>query len=257
MRKPLPIQLSIPAPCSENWEAMTPDAQGRFCSHCRKSVIDFTGWSDTALYEFFSENTASVCGRMLHTQLGRTIHIPSQPHSKLYRIVIALGLTILIAQAQETRARMVPPLVEQSIFTPANDADADTAIIRGQVLDDKREPIIGAMVQLENAGHALNGTVTDINGNFSISISDSSYKQLKKSNIQLRIQLVGYLIKVVNLKSSDFSADQFISVKMDPPATMGLTAVTVTVENKPPIITPQKSGPNKTFTTKDIHNMGY
>ncbi|MCS3871347.1 putative nucleic acid-binding Zn ribbon protein [Chryseobacterium ginsenosidimutans] len=32
----------IPNPCSENWELMSSQEKGRFCSVCSKCVIDFT-----------------------------------------------------------------------------------------------------------------------------------------------------------------------------------------------------------------------
>lgn len=33
------IQLSIPTPCNESWQSMTPDTKGRFYQNCQKTVI--------------------------------------------------------------------------------------------------------------------------------------------------------------------------------------------------------------------------
>ena len=88
---------------------MTPDTGGRFCDQCSKTVIDFTTWSDSALYEFFSKKTERVCGRFLNTQLNHTIHIPHQPHSRLYRMTIALGLTLIFTQTPQLLAQSRPP----------------------------------------------------------------------------------------------------------------------------------------------------
>lgn len=99
MPKPQPIQISIPNPCTEDWSKMTPAEQGRFCSSCQKCVVDFTGFSDKQLYEYLqAHKTQQVCGRFYDTQLNRTIHIPPQPHSALYRYFIGLGLTLILAQ---------------------------------------------------------------------------------------------------------------------------------------------------------------
>lgn len=54
--------------------------------------------SDAAVFKLLHGSKERVCGRFLASQLGRTITIPPQPHSRLYRIVVALGLTILAAE---------------------------------------------------------------------------------------------------------------------------------------------------------------
>lgn len=36
------VKVSIPKPCYENWNSMSIDEKGRFCSVCAKTVIDFT-----------------------------------------------------------------------------------------------------------------------------------------------------------------------------------------------------------------------
>jgi len=114
MSKSKSIQITIPNPCSQKWDAMIPDAKGRRCDHCQKSVIDFTTWSDTALYNFFSKNTEHVCGRFLSTQVNHPINIPYQPHSSLYRIAIALGLTLIFTERNEAIAQNKAPLTQQN-----------------------------------------------------------------------------------------------------------------------------------------------
>jgi hypothetical protein len=72
------IQLSIPEPCHENWEAMTPGEKGRFCGSCQKTVVDFSGMSDRQIAEFFKKPAGSVCGRFYNDQLDRDISIPKK-----------------------------------------------------------------------------------------------------------------------------------------------------------------------------------
>ena len=88
---------------------MTSNAGGRFCDQCSKTVIDFTTWSDSALYNFFAKKPQHVCGRFVNTQLHRPIHIPHQPHSRLYRMTIAMGLTLLFTQTPQLLAQSRPP----------------------------------------------------------------------------------------------------------------------------------------------------
>ncbi|NVO84912.1 hypothetical protein [Hymenobacter terrestris] len=40
------LTISVPQPCSENWAAMTPAAQGRHCAACAKTVVDFSCMTD-------------------------------------------------------------------------------------------------------------------------------------------------------------------------------------------------------------------
>ena len=70
------IQLSIPMPCHENWDAMKPSEKGKFCTSCQKTVIDFTEMSDRQIAEFFKRPPSSVCGRFQEVQLNRNIEIP-------------------------------------------------------------------------------------------------------------------------------------------------------------------------------------
>ena len=51
--KPLEIvTISIPEPCSQPWEDMHSDKNGRFCRHCSKTVVDFTRMTDAALLDY-------------------------------------------------------------------------------------------------------------------------------------------------------------------------------------------------------------
>ncbi len=59
--------------------------------------------------------------------------------------------------------------------------------IKGKVLDENNEPLIGASVNVKGANH---GTTTDINGNFSIVV--------EKGEI-LRFMYVGYHSKEINI----------------------------------------------------------
>ncbi|MGQ0738283.1 MAG: carboxypeptidase-like regulatory domain-containing protein [Bacteroidota bacterium] len=74
---PKKIQLIIPKPCHEDWDAMTPVEKGKFCGSCQKQVVDFSSMSDRQVAAFFKKpSTGSVCGRFMTDQLDRDIEIP-------------------------------------------------------------------------------------------------------------------------------------------------------------------------------------
>lgn len=77
-------QISIPHPCTQSWEQMTPSGNGRHCMACDKVVTDFTGMSDRQVQDFFLEHQGeAVCGRFRKVQLDRIrIQVPSYILSK-------------------------------------------------------------------------------------------------------------------------------------------------------------------------------
>ncbi|GAA4463335.1 hypothetical protein GCM10023093_11540 [Nemorincola caseinilytica] len=172
MQRPQTIQLHIADPCHEDWNKMTPCAQGRHCTQCDKTVIDFTSWSDAALYEFFSKDPGNVCGNFNVWQLGRDISIPPQPHSRLYRMVVAMGLTLIFAQGTDVYAQSGRPPVTQS----ADKGDAyrlrmskySIGMFRGTVTDERGIALPGAWVQVIHEGAIKDQTMTGLHGEYMI-----------------------------------------------------------------------------------------
>ncbi len=68
------FKISIPKPCHENWDKMSPDKTGRFCQSCAKSVVDFTGMKATDIQDYFiAHQNDRVCGRFKNEQLDSII----------------------------------------------------------------------------------------------------------------------------------------------------------------------------------------
>ena len=79
------LQLSIPEPCHENWQTMTPTEQGRFCNSSAKEVKEFSMMTDTEVLNYFTTlNHEKVCGRALTAQLDRAIVWPKEPKKRLF-----------------------------------------------------------------------------------------------------------------------------------------------------------------------------
>lgn len=72
---PLPILNIRLRACSEDWQQMTPTAQGRHCAQCRRTVLDFTEATQPELEAAFRDSPdGRVCGRFQPEQLA-----PEQP----------------------------------------------------------------------------------------------------------------------------------------------------------------------------------
>lgn len=96
------MKLEIKAPCPENWDGMTPDAAGRYCPACAKSVHDFTGKPKEELLAFLLCSTQSPCVRMLASQQHFTAGEVQETAQKLIRSgksipAAALALVMLFA----------------------------------------------------------------------------------------------------------------------------------------------------------------
>jgi hypothetical protein len=68
------MKITIPKPCHENWEMMTPEDKGRFCAVCSKTVRDFTNASDEEIINAFSNTSENICGNFNESQLDRDLH---------------------------------------------------------------------------------------------------------------------------------------------------------------------------------------
>ncbi len=98
-------KISVPKPCHEDWNKMTPESQGRFCKSCKKTVIDFTKMSPLQIQDFLADNEdKKLCGRFIKTQLD-TVHLSipitifKRKHSFnkvfLLALLIVMGTTLI------------------------------------------------------------------------------------------------------------------------------------------------------------------
>ncbi len=97
--------ISIPKPCHENWDAMSPKEKGKFCTSCSKTVIDFTKMNTYEIQDFISENkNSNICGHFKQTQLDSiNLHVPAkileqqQSFHRLFLLVllIVMGTTLM------------------------------------------------------------------------------------------------------------------------------------------------------------------
>ena len=104
-----PIQLSIPTPCHEDWDKMTPNQQGRFCGSCAKTVVDFSAMTDAQLIGYFENlKNENVCGRVYPDQLNRNLQKPEPigKRKKLYWLwQYAAALVLFFTKGAQAKAQ--------------------------------------------------------------------------------------------------------------------------------------------------------
>ncbi len=92
--------ISIPEPCHEDWNSMTPDANGKFCNSCSKSVIDFTNKTDTEIHNMMiARKNERICGHFKKTQVNRplSLHVSfyALPQNMSPAMVFAIALFLV------------------------------------------------------------------------------------------------------------------------------------------------------------------
>lgn len=184
-------QITIPQPCNQPWSAMQQEGKEHFCSSCQKTVIDFTGYEDAAFLAYFQKTTETPCGRLTQRQLDLVIPVPPtflfRP-ANLYKYAAAglLSITGITTQAQTvaTIPTAQNPVAAGNRLTTGEQAQQDTISFRARVVDENNEGVAGASVHImNNAG----GTVTDVDGNFYLSVSVR-----ERNSGVLEIKSVGY-----------------------------------------------------------------
>lgn len=175
------LTVSVPKPCHENWQDMTPQGQGQYCQSCAKMVVDFTGMTDAEVVAMLGKNLHKSCGYFREDQLNRELHQPYATKSRWAFQTLVLGFSAWIglksagAQAQVKSAGTgieLLPSSSPSVFSTPPPPDSTT--ITGTVVAPAGE--------LPNVTIRLNDTLEvkpDIYGNFSLPFSKDAPLELQ------------------------------------------------------------------------------
>ncbi len=206
-------KITIPNPCQQPWQQMTPNAEGRHCDHCAKTVIDFASMTDTELIRYLITHN-NVCGSFSEPQLNSvniqlyTQSLKAETGWKKWLMTIALFGSTLFYKASGQTTTVTAPKVEQSPLAnyPNGFALGKIAMsppaqreIKGQILDDDCQPLPGATIRLPGTNL---GTQTDTNGRFELHVPLSA-KQLSVSFIGFKtatMQIDSVQDKIYDLK---------------------------------------------------------
>jgi hypothetical protein len=98
------IIVRIPEPCTEDWNKMTPDKNGKFCGSCQKSVVDFTNKTDDEIKDIlFKYKDQKLCGHFKKSQIDRPLNIRVNlrelPHNVSMTKIFALSLLLTFGAA--------------------------------------------------------------------------------------------------------------------------------------------------------------
>ncbi|MCF6402276.1 carboxypeptidase-like regulatory domain-containing protein [Chitinophaga filiformis] len=178
------VIISIPTPCHESWDAMTPADKGRFCQSCQKTVTDFSGMSNQQIISYLKSRRGKVCGRFHADQLNKELSMPAnskkQPFASIAAMVAALSIAIPTVEAK-SKAEKIQLAPERSGITPQQ---TDTLPrIRGIVIDSISKAVVpGAIIILKGQEPY---TLTDSAGKFELQIPENC----KDKPVTLKVRL--------------------------------------------------------------------
>ena len=159
------LKITLPLPCQEVWDTMTPVSQGRHCAQCSKTVIDFTLMSDGEILDVFRKaKGCAPCGHFLETQLNRELVDMRYKPSLIVTIAKRAAALVLLWQSVAVAA-----LAQTVKKAPVN----RIAGKKPMPVKDSRLQICGYVAHYAHGG-PIGGVRVTIKGTQIESVSDNS-----------------------------------------------------------------------------------
>lgn len=196
------IQITIPEPCQENWQNMTPVEKGRFCASCQKTVLDFTQLSDNEIANIINKKEY-LCGRFTANQLDRNL-IETKRTSNYFGY-FATSVLAFLGFGTSNVVAQVKPIQEQTDnkyqYKPTDTIKEIT--VSGIVKDIDGRPLQGTSVIIKGTNK---GVQSDELGKYNIkaSIGDTlTFSYLEFETIEFQIIKDNYTFDVIMMPSSN------------------------------------------------------
>lgn len=212
-------KITLPNPCSQQWNSMTQTNDGRFCGSCNKMVIDFTAMTNQQIINQLSE-TNNICGRIGTKQFAAVNYQLQQENAPVTniwkRMILAVAVLASAQYAKGQSNNVNQPKTEQSETTPLIGKIAfplkatNNKTITGRVVDETGAPVINAFVSCGETP-----VTTNVEGLFKLQIP---------INIKsIEIKALGYQSKTIKVNKAKNSYN--IKIIVDPVMLGGLGAV--------------------------------
>lgn len=270
MPRSISLSLQMHSPCQENWNNMEPGEQGRFCNTCQKTVIDFTGFTDQEIFQYFIKNPFPVCGKMLASQNDRRYE---EVQPKVNRHLSPIAASLLTLAAITTEAAPATPLkpgtnlAQQPTNKQSTATLTDSVIISGTVKNDKGIPLENVEIIFMDSK-----MLSDADGNFQFTLPapinkqtviQFSYPRLDKE-VRSYHPIMGSTSYEVTLHAPTFSSQYYTMGGIGPvyclPDSLStfyfrsgkLDAKTTTLLEG--VVTVIKNNPSRKFIIKSLYN---
>ncbi|WP_412987776.1 energy transducer TonB [Pontimicrobium sp. IMCC45349] len=213
--------ISVPEPCHEDWNKMTPKEKGRFCNSCAKTVIDFTKMNTYEIQDFINENKGSrICGHFKKTQLDSiNLHVPMQELASksfhklfLLALLIAMGTSLMSCTNKQGNTQKIDSVeiidsISNKVVTLENieevcDSTPKTECTSKTTKENIVPPIpqpVGIIVVDEPKKETTKDTIIELQGDVEIKPTAQKYDSIPITvDGELDIEIVGDVITEID-----------------------------------------------------------
>lgn len=190
-------QLHINKPCVENWQNMKPGDRGRFCSVCKKEVLDFSHLSRQSIF-YRLEPQRKICAKIPASQLNKDFTINKR--KSFFGTGIFFGLSTFLSftipafsQSVKHKIEIIEKATNQKSKNQIEKIN-DSVTVRG-IVQDKIGPLPGANIYSKELKISVQA---DFDGKFSITVP----REEVDPNLELSISYIGYDSKVIKIYES-------------------------------------------------------
>jgi hypothetical protein len=186
-RTHMKIKLTIPEPCHENWNNMTPTEKGKHCAVCDKEVFDMTGIPEKEVAEKISQiESGNVCARIPNAYLDKKIELHAAAMGKYGKMGAAGALITAVAFTPMISI----PDSDLSAITEKNTLQISNPSIQmnGTIVNEKGEIIPGVRVIIEQNNHKA-FTTSLANGRFVFHLDS---QKITNGKAILKLEKVGF-----------------------------------------------------------------
>jgi hypothetical protein len=193
--------ISIPKPCHEDWNKMSPEERGRFCDKCSKCVLDFTTSTEEQINDFIEKHEGEkLCGRFRNDQIECPVilNVSKQFYQQRLSFLQAFIVSLLVAFGT-------------TLFSCTTHHDEKVGEIR---LDSKQKSLsmLPDSIHRNSFGFFLS---TRINSEKAEIKNTEVFKEKFQDTIQLSDVFINS--SSVNFQSCDFRTVGLISTTISPP----------------------------------------
>lgn len=189
-------EISIPTPCHENWENMTSEEKGRFCTVCNKTVHDFSHSNLEQINAVLQEKQGeSICVRLSKKQLEKPTFAVRVTKALRY-FALALALVFGVHQKAHAQLHEKPKEVKEVHLTT-------TGGIAGKITDRNSDDALNNItISVFHDQKYLTGIRTNkqgeynlvglIPGSYTLVFSGKEYHSLTTQNILIKASTVQF-----------------------------------------------------------------